>query len=150
MAENREALLKNYKESREALLAAIDGLSDEKLTECSIDGWSVKDHLAHIAFWDDIRSSEVVRITAGHDSAWRMIGEQDEDYNRIGYDLRRDLSLGQIKWELANSRERLLDAISSANERGLDPSLYGEAGLVSGHEAEHTTWLKRWRSGLNS
>ena len=150
MAENREALLKNYKESRDALLAAIDGLSDEQLTERSIDGWSVKDHLAHVALWDDIRASEVLRISAGHESAWRMSGEQDEDYNRIGYELRLDLSLGQVKWELANSRGRLLDAISSANERGLDPSLYGEAGLVSGHEAEHTGWLKRWRSRLNS
>jgi hypothetical protein len=39
----------------------------------------------------------------------------------------------------------LLDAIAAATPRGLDPSLYSEAGLHSGHEAEHTGWIKRWR-----
>jgi len=61
MAEDRDALLQHYRETQQELLSAIDGLSDELLTEPSLDGWSVKDHLAHIAFWDDIRASEVAR-----------------------------------------------------------------------------------------
>ena len=51
MAEDREALLQHYRQMREALLAAIDGLSDAVLTDPSLDGWSVKDHLAHLALW---------------------------------------------------------------------------------------------------
>jgi hypothetical protein len=143
--EDRDALLQQYRETREALLAAIDGVGDEALTQRSLDGWSVKDHLAHVAFWDDIRAQEVERISAGHDSAWRMRPEQDEALNEIVYDERRDLSLEQVRWELATSRRRLLDAIAAATERGLDASLYGEAGLVSGHEAQHTAWINRWR-----
>ncbi len=145
MPEDREALARNYRETRQALLAATDGISDELLSERSLDGWSVKDHLAHLAFWDDIRAGEVERISAGHDSAWRMRPEQDAALNEIVYDERRDLSLDQVRWELATSRQRLLDAIASATERALDASLYGEAGLVSGHEAQHTAWIKRWR-----
>jgi hypothetical protein len=144
--EDRDALLHHYHETRAALLAAIGGVSDEGLTERSLDGWSVKDHLAHLAFWDDIRAEEVERISAGHNSAWRMRPEQDEALNEIVYDERRDLSLDQVRWELATSRQRLLDAISTATERGLDASLYGEAGLVSGHEAQHTAWITRWRA----
>ncbi|MDP9237473.1 MAG: DinB family protein [Chloroflexota bacterium] len=147
MAEDREALLRHYREMREELLSAIDGLSDELMTEASLDGWSVKDHLAHIAQWDDIRASEVVRISAGYDSAWRMSGELDEAYNALAHDLRRALPLAQVRWELATSRQRLLDAISSAAARGLDASLYGEAGLHSSHEAQHAGWIKRWRGG---
>jgi uncharacterized damage-inducible protein DinB len=128
------------------LLSAIDGLSDAQLTETSLDGWSVKDHLAHLAVWDEIRAAEVVRISAGHDSAWRMTAEQDEAYNALAYDLRKALSLAQVRWELETSRQKLLDAISSATLRCLDASLYGEAGLISGHEAQHTGWIKRWRS----
>ena len=45
--EDRDALLRHYRESRAALLAAIDGLTDAQMTDPSIDGWSVKDHLAH-------------------------------------------------------------------------------------------------------
>jgi len=145
MPEQKEQLLHHYEGTRRDLLEAIDGLSDEAMTERSLDGWSVKDHLAHLALWDDVRADEVVRISAGHESAWRMDGAQDEAYNAMSYALRSDLSVGQVKWELARSRQRLLDAIASASERGLDPSLYGEAGLRSGHEAQHTAWVKRWR-----
>jgi hypothetical protein len=143
--EDRDALLRHYRESREALLATIHGLTDAQMTDPSIDGWSVKDHLAHVALWDDIRASEVTRISAGHDFAWRMTDEQAEAYNAIAYAGRRDLSLAQVRWELATSRARLVDAIAAATSRGLDPSRYGDAGLRSDHEAEHTGWIKRWR-----
>jgi uncharacterized damage-inducible protein DinB len=145
MADDREALLLHYRQTREELLSAIHGLNDELMTEPSLDGWSVKDHLAHLALWDDLRASEVVRISAGHDSAWRMTEEQDEALNAVAHSVRAALSLEQVRWELATSRQRLLDAISSARPRGLDAALYGEAGLLSQHEARHAAWIKRWR-----
>jgi uncharacterized damage-inducible protein DinB len=146
MAEDRDALLQHYRRMREELLSAIDGLSDELMSEPSLDGWSVKDHLAHLALWDDLRASEVVRISAGHDSTWRMTGDQDAAYNALAHSLRRALSVDQVRWELAASGQRLREAISSATARGLDASLYGEAGLRSTHEAQHTGWIKRWRA----
>jgi uncharacterized damage-inducible protein DinB len=145
MAEDRDGLLHHYRQMREDLLSAIRGLSDEVMTEPSLEGWSVKDHLAHLALWDDVRASDVVRISAGHDSAWRMTHDQDAAYNAVAHSLRLALSLKQVRWELATSRQRLLNAISSAPSRGLDASLYGEAGLRSSHEAAHTGWIKRWR-----
>jgi uncharacterized damage-inducible protein DinB len=145
MAEDRDDLLRHYAQMRADLLAAIEGLSDELMVEPSIDGWSVKDHLLHIAFWDDLRSAEVTRISAGHESAWRLAGEQEDSLNAIVYERRRGLPLAQARWELADSRRRLVDAISSATPRGLDGSLYGEAGLRSTHEGAHTGWIRRWR-----
>ena len=145
MAEDRYTLLHHYRQMREKLLAAIHGLSYEQMTEPSLDGWSVKDHLAHLALWDDIRASEVVRISAGYESAWCMTGEQDAVFSALGHSLRQTLSLDQVMWELATSHRRLLEAISSATPRGLDGSLYGEAGLRSTHEATHTEWIRRWR-----
>ncbi len=56
MTDDKEGLLRHYRQTREDLLSAIEGLSDALLTEPSLDGWSVKDHLAHIAAWDDIRA----------------------------------------------------------------------------------------------
>lgn len=145
MMENREELLRHYHESRRQLMSAIDGLSAEQMTEPSIDGWSVKDHLAHLAFWDDLRAAEVTRISAGHEPAWRLTDEQDEAMNTIGYETRRDLPLSQVTWELAESRQKLLDAIAGATAEGLDPSRYGEAGLRTRHESDHAAWIKRWR-----
>jgi len=72
VAETRDGLLKHYQQTRQQLVAAIHGLSDQQLLDTSLDGWSVKDHLAHVAHWDEIRATEVLRISAGHESAWRM------------------------------------------------------------------------------
>jgi uncharacterized damage-inducible protein DinB len=142
MAENRNELLAHYRRMRGELIAAIEGLSDEQLTERSLDGWSVKDHLAHLALWDEIRAAEVERISAGHASAWPPSGW--ELYAALN-ELRRDFSLAQAHWELARTHERLIAAIERAPEQGLDGSRYGEAGLVSQHEAQHTAWIRRWR-----
>ena len=146
MAQDREALLKHFKESREVFMAAIDGLTPEQMMDPSIDGWSVKDHMLHIAAWDDIRAAEVTRIAAGFESAWRMTEAQDEAFNTMSYELRRALSYDQAVWEIVESRIRLLAAIRDASNRGLDETLYGEAGLVSNHELEHAGWIRDWRS----
>ena len=39
MPEDRNALLEHYRQTRDALLSAIHGLSDELMTERSLDGW---------------------------------------------------------------------------------------------------------------
>ena len=146
MAEDRDELLNHYRNSRTRLQAAIEGLSDEEMSEPSLDGWSVKDHLFHIALWDDIRASEVERISAGYESGWNMTDENDEGLNESAYAMRRELSAAQAKWEFETSRRKLLDAIGSSTPRGLDGSLYGAAGLRSGHEDQHAEWLERWRN----
>lgn len=146
MAEDRKALLEHYRKQRKFLLDAIEGFSDDQMTETSLDGWSVKDHLAHIAQWDVIRAAEVTRISAGHDSAWKMIHEDNLAYNEISYRCHASLKLSQVRWELETSRKRLMDALASAPPRGLDKSLYGEAGLGNTHEEEHAGWIRRWRN----
>lgn len=146
MPENKHALIEHFRQMRRDLLAAIEGLTDDQLTEPTLDGWSVKDHLAHLALWDDLRASEVTRISAGFGSAWRMVEGQDGIYSELAYGLRKDLSVAQVRWELETSHQRLLEALSVATERGLDASLYGEAALPSTHEAQHTAWITRWRS----
>jgi hypothetical protein len=145
MAEDKDGIIRTYKRTREELLTAIDGLSDAQMTETSIDGWSVKDHLLHLAFWDGIRAGEVARISAGYDSVWKLTDEQDDQLNAMAYDAKKDISLDQAKWEFERSRQQLLNVLDHVTERGLDGSLYGDAGLYSGHEAQHTEWIKKWR-----
>lgn len=147
MPEDRDAILDHYRKTRADLLAVIDGLGDEAMSEPSIDGWSVKDHLLHLAIWDEMRAAEVARISAGHASAWRMSPQQEASFSPTVYALRRGLSAQQARWEIEVTHQHLLDAIAAATPRGLDASLYGEAGLRSTHEAQHTSWLKRWRAG---
>jgi hypothetical protein len=74
-----------------------------------------------------------------------MTREQVESFNALTHDLRLGLSLAQARWELEVSRQRVIDAITSAPTRGLDGSLYGHVGLVGFHEAEHADMITRWR-----
>ncbi len=146
MAEGKEALSERYRGMREEMIAAISRLTDAQMSEATIDAWSVKDHLLHLALWDDLRATEVTRISAGFDSAWKMSDSQDELYNEMAHDLRTNLSVAQAKWEFEQSHQRLMDAIATATPRGLDPSNYGEAGLVTKHDEEHAGWIRHWRN----
>jgi uncharacterized damage-inducible protein DinB len=145
MPEDRDALIAHYRNGRADLLVAINGLSDAEMIAPTLDGWSVKDHLAHIAMWDELRAAEVNRISAGYDASWRLTDAQDDAYNALSYEARRDFSLEQARWELANSHERLLEALAAAAARAFEDERYGSASLRSGHDAEHAGWIRRWR-----
>ena len=145
MSEDREDLLEHYRRMRAEMSAALAGLTDEQMSVPSLDGWSVKDHLLHVALWDELRALEVVRISAGHESALAMTDEKDEELNRLGYEVRAGLSAAQARWEWEESRRRLLEVIGAAMGRGLDSSLYGAAGLHTDHESEHAAWIQAWR-----
>jgi len=146
MSEDRDALLAHFRAMRQDFLDAIHGLTDDQLTERSHNGWSVKDHMAHITFWDEVRASEVDRISAGLESAWRLTSAQDEVLNEMVTQARWDHSLDQVRREFTESKVRFLEALDRATPEGLDASRYGEAGLVSHHEAEHAGWIREWRA----
>lgn len=148
--EDRDALVAHYRASRQAFLEAIDGLPDNRLTERSLDGWSVKDHMAHLSFWDDVRADEIERMSLGFESVWKLEEGQDQAINEIVTPARWELSLAQVRWEFERSREQVIDALQRAAPEALDPSRYGEAGLVSQHELQHAGWIREWRvaSGL--
>jgi hypothetical protein len=75
-----------------------------------------------------------------------MTREQVKSYNALTHDLRLGLSLAQARWELEVSRQRVINALTSAPARGLDGSLYGHVGLAGFREAEHADMIRRWRS----
>ncbi len=157
MADRRSEVLQAFAESRIALLAAIEGLSDEQLSRQEIEGvsqtdvnisWSAKDHLAHVVQMDEIRYFEICRVAHGQKPAWPYeTDEESEALNKMGVEHRRYLSLDQLLWELDFVRARILMAIEDAPEDGLDASRYGEFGLDGGaaHEREHADAIVGWR-----
>lgn len=145
MATGQEQLVEHFRAMRAELHIAIDGLSDEQLSEKTLDGWSVKDHLAHVGLYDELRVAEVRRISAGWETAWHMPGK-DHFYSELGYELRANFSPAQVLWEIANTHEQLLAAIAEGSDLILEPDRFSEAAMPSTHEAQHTGWIRRWRS----
>jgi uncharacterized damage-inducible protein DinB len=143
----RNDLRHHYAVSRAGLMAAIEGLSEADMSQAALDGWSVKDHLTHVTVWDEIRAAEIERISAGFQPAWRHMTEAEtEAFNALTERMRSGLPLSQVMAELESSRARVLAAIDTATERGLDETRYGEAGLRSTHELAHAWMIQRWRA----
>ena len=142
----RRDLHEHYTRSRESVIAAIDGLTDEQMTEQSIDGWSVKDHLIHLAVWHEIRRGEIERVSAGLPPAWPPIhGEAVDALNEATVCARRPNSLDQVRADLDYAREQVLAAIDRASGGALAGEGFGEAGIRSWEEMEHADMIREWR-----
>ena len=73
----KDDLRQHYAVSRAALMSAIEGLSEADMSQAALDGWSVKDHLTHVTVWDEIRASEIERISGGFEPAWRHMTDRE-------------------------------------------------------------------------
>jgi hypothetical protein len=142
--QSKDELIQYLVSIRADLRSALDGLSEAQMLEPTIDGWSVKDHLAHVAFWDELRAADIERISAGYESAWPMT-VSSEQVNAIVQGARSGLSLKQVMLELEASRQRVLDAVAAASPRGLDASLYGDPSLRTDHDLAHAEYIRNWR-----
>ena len=140
----RRAFVEQLLDARAKFLASTEGLTDEEMTEPSIDGWSVKDHFLHLAFWHDLRAAEIVRISAGFDHAWPL-SVDSQALNDIVQPARARLSLQQARWEYESAVQRVIAAVWNAGERGLSPELYGEVGPFTKHELGHAEFIHNWR-----
>ena len=144
LQQTRDEIIRHLWGIRTQFLSAIEGLSESQMVEPTIDGWSVKDHLNHLAFWHDLRSSEIVRISAGYEHAWPLSVDSQE-LNDIVQPARSNLRLAQARWEYESALQRTIMAVANANERGLTQSYYGEVGLSTTHDLGHAELVRKWR-----
>ncbi len=149
----REEIASMFRASREDLLGAIDGLTEAQMVEPSIDGWSVKDHLAHISGWDEMRYVEILRVSEGIQPAVPLFGPQEMDqFNELIISKRREWSLDQVLAELEFTRTKIVEAIAACKDAALDQANYRAVGLEGGaqHELEHAFHIRNWRASTES
>ncbi len=135
------------KEADSAVRRAIEGLTEERMSQPAIDGWSVKDHLIHLTVWHEMRFYEVSRIARGGQAAYRPFpDEQLEALNSLTVALRRHLPASQVLEDLDFARSLVGEAIAGSPEEALDENKYGEVGLTGiEHDFEHAETIKAWR-----
>ena len=153
VADDRRTVLESFDSEGAELMSAIEGLSETALEEPSLNGWSVKDHLSHLAQWEELRYLDTVRIAAGYRSAVDSTPAQDEVFNQMTVEWRRSHSLAQVLWELETARRRVLDAVATLSDEELARVLTDSWPLgarviegAMGHEAEHAGWIRAWRA----
>jgi uncharacterized damage-inducible protein DinB len=144
----RRAVLAAFDASQAALLGAIDGLTEAQLAEPSLDGWSVKDHLTHLAQWHELRWLDLTRLAAGYESAVNSTPEQDEAFNAMTVAWRAGLSWQQTLWEWQTARGRVVETVRTLPADELALALRDDWPLRTGHESEHAGYIRTWRETL--
>jgi hypothetical protein len=156
-AMTKEETLARLAESRWALHQAIEGLSEEEMTQVQVEGvWTVKDVLGHIASWEETCLEPLRRYADGGPFEVKVI----EDYltwNDKQAIRKRDIPLDVILDELATIRQGLVEAasrLSAGQWKQRVPFSWGGEGTIAEvldvfyrHELGHVRSIQRWRGG---
>jgi hypothetical protein len=146
-ASDREELLRRIRDSWGELEAALGGFDEDGLARPGEDGWSAKDHAAHIAGWLDLLQARI-EGTPEH----VVFGLDADAYRRAGLDALNE-SLHQrnarlspaeaLDW-LHRSHARTLAAVAALDETALarpiwpdDPKRRPLITTVVGNTYEH-------------
>jgi hypothetical protein len=118
---NREELLQQIREEREALERVLAQLPEQTMTEPLLDGgWSVKDTLAHIAAWEGLMVSWVEESLRG---GWPERPATGDDWvdqlNARLYEQYREMPLPEVQALFASSYKRAYTLASQLTEEEL-------------------------------
>ncbi len=142
----------------EKLLALIDRLSDDQMTGPADDaGWTVKDHLIHLAVWEDGLNAILNRRSFASGMGFDSLDWCDLDgINAVIQQRYGDAPLFGVLRTLHRSHKRLLDSLDGLTADDLmrpvcdfDPDCGDHNPLMStivcntfGHYDEHRLWIE--------
>ena len=151
---NKEELRTLFLETRALFAATWEGLPEEALTRRPgpMPGWSVKDMIAHICFWESFSLSRITILAAGEKLHW--ISDFDT-LNQQVFDLYQDIPLDTVLGMFAANQaqiEGLINALSFEAWTDETPENYNGQSLMRklggntfGHYYEHLDDLNAYR-----
>ena len=154
-------LLARIQRSRLALERTLAPLTEAQMTAPGPTGWSIKDHLAHLAAWE----SGVVallnrrsRFAAMNLEAAVVQGMTEEEINEVIYQQHAGLSLAQVRDQLDAAEREMRQVLQRLDDHELlapyasflpegsagrqDPVLYAIAGNTYEHYDEHREYIE--------
>ncbi len=160
---SKRALLKEVRQARAELLAALAGLSEEDMVRPGAAGiWSVKDILAHLVAWEaELVTALRGRLSRRAREAPHIVTIDDiDEWNAEQYHMSARRPLSIILEDFHGVHKHLLQAIEELDEATLESPLRFEwmegeplAYLVREnavwHEQEHAEDIRAWREQQN-
>lgn len=138
----------------------VDSMGPESLATTGPDGWAVKDHLAHVAAWEQ----SLLAIFDGRDRVEAMgLADVEKDTDAINdavWKLHRDQSSEDAVAYFRDSHAQLMATLESLDDVGLElpyahyqpaakddensdlPVVEWIAGNTYEHYLEHIDWIK--------
>jgi uncharacterized damage-inducible protein DinB len=139
--------------SRAALERDVAALTEQRLAVVGADGWSVKDHLAHIAAWERVLIA-LLRGAPEHEAfgidAARLAALNTDGVNAILHERSVAWSPAAALTEFQAAHTALLSLLDELPEAGLfapladddlRPRMQKIAGDTYLHYDEHRTWI---------
>jgi len=166
LPEDKADALERIERARAALDQTIAALSEAQLVAPGPhEGWSVKDHLAHLATWE---AGLAALLRKQHRYAAMGVDDVDEEtalssdadaLNAIIYARTKNRSLADVRGALRDAQQLLLEALAALSEDDLrktyshyqpdepgedsgEPILGWIAGNSYDHYAEHQRWIE--------
>ena len=149
----REDLLRREAEAWGRIDGVVESLSAAELglSGYTVEGWSMKDMMAHVAAWSTVAASVLREISAG---TWTGHHASDEPggidrLNAEWFERDRELDVDTVRSEWHASRTRMLEAFGALYEATSDADEWFEESGPT-HYAEHQADLERWVTRMRS
>ena len=154
----KEETLARLAKSRQALHQAIEGLSEEEMTQIQVEGvWTIKDVLGHITSWEETCLEPLRHYVDGGPYDVQVI-KGYLAWNDVEAARKRDIPLKAILDELAAVRQGIVEAASRLSARQWEqkvPFAWGGTETIADtlrglhvHEMEHVRHIQQWRGEL--
>jgi len=151
-------VIADLRAARTALLASIEGLTDDQLLQIGAVGlWSVKDALAHLVSWEAELVTLFSQLEQHKRRAPRIVEIEDiDEWNDEQYHTNAARPLAAILEDFDGVHKHLIRAIEALDNQTLDdnrrfPWMEGEplSYLIlenaTWHEEEHAEDIRAWR-----
>ena len=149
----REDLLRQEAEAWGRIDGVVESVSAAELVRpgYTVEGWSAKDMMAHIAAWSNVAAGVLREISAGTRSghhAWDEPGGIDR-LNAEWFERDREIDVDTVRSEWHASRTCMLEAFGALDEITPDADEWFEESGPS-HYAAHLPDLERWLRGMRA
>ena len=143
----------------QALELAVDDLSGLEMEQAGVvDGWSAKDLLGHIAFWDQeaARNLDLIANGKAQEIVWPGSPEAIDEWNEREWRKRRPWPLARVRKEWQESHRKVEQALARLPEGKFDLDLGGRSALdlfasdTYDHYREHIQDILAWRRELET
>jgi uncharacterized protein (TIGR03083 family) len=150
----KREFLEKLNRERAKVLNAVEGLSDEQMSREPADGkWSIKDILGHITAWE----AEAVRAfeqKARGERPTIMSITDIEAWNQVEAGKRKGASVAEIRNELNETRNRLLEIVNTLPDDGdlwsPERSTAKILNMLIEHDDHHSKAIEQQRQSFGS
>ncbi len=152
---DRSQLLKRLEKAWEAFKESYAGLSDSELVEPGVlGGWSVRDIIAHVTWWEEEALTHLPLILDGRKPPRYSVTYGGIDaFNAQMTERKRHLSLSEVLRQRDDTHRRLIHFIQGAPEDQFIRETRFRHRLrldTYSHYPKHTEAIRKWREEVKS